>query len=425
MVVNQIFDVITGAKQGNDGEFVDRLNHRYTAIAFVFSAIFAMSTQLLGSPIACWTPIEFHPGWQMFVENLCFVNQTYYVDKDHHVAVARQDGDIVYVWFYQWYPVIIALMAVLFFVPHNIWTGMLNSFEIDMNQMVNTVDSAELALKEEDRTSKLDGLVAFLDKHFESKKSLEKLQNMDAGAVSARPNPIKACLGACCNRNSGAYIGTFYFIIKVLCVGNALGQLFLLNYIIGPGTWLWGFEVIGDELAGIDWTNTWRFPMVTFCDFQYYESLGNIHENTVQCVLAVNLYNEKIFLFIWFWLWMMVVVNAFSVCSWFITLFINTNRSRWIEKHLLMGKKQSCHADLFYEPNDSQYKKMLNSFVSGFLKADGVFMLRIISANTTSMNTTDLIIGLYKMWCLKPRTMAKFDLAKEPVNPVIDQPLAM
>jgi hypothetical protein len=290
-----------------------------------------------------------------------------------------------------------------------------------MNQMVNTVDNAELAIKDEDRNRKLGGLVSFLDKHFDSKK---KMRGIDA--KEAKPNKLKACTVGMCDRNSGSYIGTFYFVIKLLCVANAAGQLMLLNYIIGPGTWLWGFQVIGDELAGVDWTNTWRFPMTTFCDFQYYESLGNIHQTTVQCVLAVNLFNEKIFLFLWFWLWVMLVVNTYSVFNWFLTLYINNNRSKWIEKHLLMGKKQNCHKDLFYDPKNEKCRQMLDKFVSGFLKADGVFMLRIISANTTSMNTTDLIIGLYKGWCKKPRIMQKFQIEEDELpTPVSDQPLAL
>ena len=47
-MVNIIFDVITGSKAGNDGDFNDRLNHRYSAVVLAFCAIFAMSTQLIG-----------------------------------------------------------------------------------------------------------------------------------------------------------------------------------------------------------------------------------------------------------------------------------------------------------------------------------------------------------------------------------------
>jgi hypothetical protein len=393
MVVNVIFDVITGSASGNDGDFNDRLNHRYTAVVFAFCAVFAMSTQLIGNPIDCWVPAENHPAWQMYANQICFVNKTYFIDPDHHVAIARRDGDQVFVDFYQWYPVLLVLMGALFYAPQMFWTGMLGSYEIDMNKMVNTVDNCELVLKPEDRTAKLKDLAGFLDKHLSAMVKLSDLNK--------KMSPVGKVFFKCCNRNSGAKMGVYYFGVKIGMFINAFAQLLFLDVIIGPGTWLWGFEVIGCILSGQPWTNTWRFPMTTFCDYQYHSTIGEINSQTIECVLGVNLYNEKIFLFVWGWLWFMVIMNALSIMNWFNQLFNGNNRYRWIETYILMGNKSKGPDDVTYNQHDPKSNKNLAKFVKSHLKPDGVFMLRLISANTTGINMTELICNLWDLFIEK------------------------
>jgi len=401
MVVSIIFDVITGSKEGNDGDFNDRLNHRYSAFVLAFCAVFAMSTQLIGSPINCWAPGEYHPGWVMYTDNICFVNKTYYVEAEDHVTIARREGDTVYVEFYQWYPVILVLMGVLFYAPQMFWTGMLGSYEIDMNKMVNTVDRCELIMKPDDRKKSLFDLSVFLDKHLESKKKLTDINKKNA-------NFISKCLFKCRDRDSGASMGSYYLMVKMAMVANAVFQIILLNWIIGEGAWKWGFEVAICILNGDSWTNTWRFPMTTFCDFQYHNNMGIVQQQTVECVLGVNLYNEKIFLFVWCWLWFMLVMNTLSVFNWFGTLFASNNRFRWIEKHILMGNRTKSPDQVVYIQEEEVCHKALWAFVMGFLKPDGVFMLRLIAANTTSINMTDLICNLWSLYVQKERIRKRF-----------------
>merc|ERR1711894_256957 len=118
-------------------------------------------------------------------------------------------------------------------------------------------------------------------------------------------------------------------MVKIAMVVNALLQIISLNWIIGEGSWRWGFEVMVSILNGESWTDTWRFPMTTFCDFQRHSEMGTVKQETVQCVLGVNLYNEKIFLFVWFWLYFMLVMNIVSVFNWVSTLYAGNNRFRW------------------------------------------------------------------------------------------------
>lgn len=65
----------------------------------------------------------------------------------------------------------------------------------------------------------------------------------------------------------------------------------------------------------VDWPLSERFPRVTLCDFQIRQQ-ANIHCYTVQCVLPINLFNEKIFLIIWFWLVFVAVATFVNLLHW-------------------------------------------------------------------------------------------------------------
>jgi len=67
--------------------------------------------------------------------------------------------------------------------------------------------------------------------------------------------------------------------------------------------------------VGLDWPLSERFPRVTLCDFQILQ-LDNVQKYTVQCVLPINLFNEKIFLLIWFWLVFVAVATFVNLLHW-------------------------------------------------------------------------------------------------------------
>lgn len=58
-------------------------------------------------------------------------------------------------------------------------------------------------------------------------------------------------------------------------------------------------------------------PYVTFCDFMS-QDFGNFHNQSVQCLLSINVFNEKIFILLSYWLLALTIITFFDFFYWTI-----------------------------------------------------------------------------------------------------------
>ena len=86
-----------------------------------------------------------------------------------------------------------------------------------------------------------------------------------------------------------------------------------MNRFLGDSSVAWGYEIAKNLTTGKNWKSTGIFPRVTLCDFEI-STLGQIHSYSVECVLSVNMLNEKIYVGLWFWvLGVLVLVSASAI----------------------------------------------------------------------------------------------------------------
>ncbi|VEL38160.1 unnamed protein product [Protopolystoma xenopodis] len=96
-----------------------------------------------GKPIQCWTPQEFTRSWEEYAENYCWVASTYYIPSNQHRAIylpigksgfistTGNESPIIeyqqrmytgrFILYYQWAPILLAVQALLFYIPCLIW----------------------------------------------------------------------------------------------------------------------------------------------------------------------------------------------------------------------------------------------------------------------------------------------------------------
>ncbi|CAG5135238.1 unnamed protein product, partial [Candidula unifasciata] len=124
---------------------------------------------------------------------------------------------------------------------------------------------------------------------------------------------LARCCCFFCNKRAGTYLTAFYLFIKVIYAANVIGQFFILNAFLSQEYNFYGLEVL--HMLGSsekEWKESVRFPKVTLCDFKIRQ-LQNIQTWTVQCVLPINLFNEKIFILLWFWLVFVATLSSLNL----------------------------------------------------------------------------------------------------------------
>ena len=121
------------------------------------------------------------------------------------------------------------------------------------------------------------------------------------------------------------------------------------------------------------------------CDFNV-RFLGNVQRYTVQCVLPINLFNEKVFLFIWVWIFFVFIGTLVGTSVWVVRAISRNDRVTYIKNHLHFNQKLDGDANL----------GMINNFVHKYLQQDGVFILRIIGHNTNAITVTEITCELFE-----------------------------
>jgi hypothetical protein len=149
---------------------------------------------------------------------------------------------------------------------------------------------------------------------------------------------------------------------------------------------LFGINVIKSLIRGDDWRRSVRFPRVTLCDFEV-RTLANIHRHTVQCVLPINLFNEKIFFFIWFWFVFVFLITFLNCVQWMYRSMSLANQEVFVNRKLVTLNCVSSS-------RDSQ--EIVRNFTSNYLRQDGIFVLRMLVKNAGDQVAQEVLGELWK-----------------------------
>ena len=67
--------------------------------------------------------------------------------------------------------------------------------------------------------------------------------------------------------------------------------------------------------------------------------MGAVHRYSIQCVLPINLFNEKIYLFLWFWMVLVAIITCISTLSWFLRIVVYRDRHQYVRRYVNLAVK--------------------------------------------------------------------------------------
>ncbi|KAI0215486.1 Innexin unc-7 [Lamellibrachia satsuma] len=377
-------------KLRTDDDYVDRLSHQFTVIMLVCFSFLVSTKQFVGKPISCWCPAHFTDSHKDYANTICWVSNTYYLPMDETIPKDRfvLEKHNKMISYYQWVPLILMFQAFLAFVPRLFWRFLNKRSGINLATIMDAAHVCAQASYLEIREKAIRYVVNQMDRYLLAQRDYRTGCCIRAKHMVAR----MCCLVG--GRLYGNYLTSAYLVVKVIYVTNAIGQLFMLDAFLGMEYHLYGAYVVEGLVRGRDWAASERFPRVTLCDFEIRHQ-SRLHSYVVQCVLTINLFNEKIFIFIWFWYVFLSIVSTVNLCKWLVRSLYWRGQVRYVRKQLRAFDTAQR------EPG------VLAKFTESYLRRDGMFILRLIGMNMGEVIAGETLCGLWNSYSPERRQIAE------------------
>ncbi|KAK6028995.1 S25 ribosomal protein, partial [Ostertagia ostertagi] len=381
MFVFRVLNAVPYSNEQGAKDVIASLHSFLTCNLLVGLAVLVSWKQFGGKPIECMVPTDFTSAWVQYAENYCWSHDTYFLPFSTpaartHDNSTRSEARISY---YQWMPFFLLFEAACFRLPCFIWKYFASQSGMRVGEILRLTTDEHNTVPEI-RNENIEALRIHLQGALRFQKRL-KMKNLS-------PHKILRCLNI---KYSTYYVTLIYFIAKFAFFLNVGLQTKLLNEYLLPhaNSSQFGFDVWQTLWSGnSSWKENGLFPRVTLCDFEVRE-MGNIQTHTVQCVLLINIFTEKIFILLWAWYVFLATLTIGNLFSWMFAMFSETSKEHFIINHLEM-----CEAP--FDKENATNREHVVCFIDKYLGLDGVFLLRLIAQHADVVFITELIGALWR-----------------------------
>jgi len=407
-------------RQIRDNDFFsDRICHRHTTLLISVFVALATFRRFFSAPINCWIPAELR-RYEKYITKYCWLKGTYYVHDFYTLEdINTNQRSETLLYYYQWVPLFLLFQAFLFYFPRIIWSFISEKIlNYDIFDMVDAAVKYDQYGQDTNRVFKF--LASNLLQEYESHVPIRRVQinqiarqklrtfslNGDENETEAQnkltddnrwhlqniKHSVDALKAFKLSLRRSLLMFTYAFV-KLMYLIVALLQLYLIDVFLSNSKYrFYGHQIVDTILSGqadiVNQADSKVFPRVTACDINIRELGTSGHHFTVQCILSLNLFNERIYAFLWFWI--CFIVLPFTVIDlvrwiWNSVFFGRSYRYKFMKRRLKVN----------FDLNTKGEKYWIKIFTEYFVGADGVFLLRLIERNSNAAVVYELIA---KMW---------------------------
>jgi len=86
------------------------------------------------------------------------------------------------------------------------------------------------------------------------------------------------------------------------------------------------------------------FPRVTKCTFHKFGASGSIQKHDALCILALNILNEKIYIFLWFWFIILALLSGLALIYSTAVVLLPSTRETILKRRFRFGTPEGVDA---------------------------------------------------------------------------------
>ncbi|XP_071860492.1 innexin 7 [Bombus fervidus] len=292
---------------------VFKLHYRVTFLILLASTLMVTAKQFIGEHIRCIGGHGMSDDVLKVINTYCFFTSTYTVSKHLNatpvllgeiphpgVGPATKEDSLVHHAYYQWVPFVLFFQAIFFYAPHYLWRNVEGG---RLKVLVSGLHMASLALRE---------------------TSLTTENGITVPSIHDRDEKIRQIRHAFLNRIHLNRPWAYYMgLCEVLNFINVLMQIYLTDWFLGGAFLGLGQAVARNGLDGEVDALDIVFPKVTKCTFHKFGPSGTIQNHDALCVMALNIVNEKIYIFLWYWYIILSVITGLGLLWRLLTMVLH------------------------------------------------------------------------------------------------------